>query len=76
MGSPARPNYSILVANTATLASMDAVKTELDTGLKEAGIQDGQYKMVGESPNKRFIIQMSGNGDAAQRKVRAARRAL
>eukprot|EP00959_Pyramimonas_sp_CCMP1952_P451914 9461920-Pyramimonas_sp.AAC.1 len=58
------------------MASKENVVEELTEWLTAAGTTENPYKLVGDSPNKKFVIQMLGNSGAAQRKVRAARRAL
>eukprot|EP00959_Pyramimonas_sp_CCMP1952_P392161 8217587-Pyramimonas_sp.AAC.1 len=64
-----QPNPTVLIASLSEMASKEKVNAE-------AGVAENQYKLVGDSPSRKYVIQMLGNGDAAQRKVRAARRAL
>ncbi|CAK0848942.1 unnamed protein product [Prorocentrum cordatum] len=71
-----QPDPTVLIASLSEMASKEKVNAELSEWLSEAGVAKNQYKLIGDSPSRKYIIQMLGNSDAAQRKVRAARRAL
>ncbi|CAK0881110.1 unnamed protein product, partial [Prorocentrum cordatum] len=71
-----QPGPTVRIANLSEMASKESVNAELTEWLTQAGVAENQYKLIGDSHSKRYVIQMLGNGDAAQRKLRAARRAL
>eukprot|EP00959_Pyramimonas_sp_CCMP1952_P036659 767001-Pyramimonas_sp.AAC.1 len=54
----------------------DALKEQLATWMQDAGMEEHQWKVLGNSPGRRFTVQMSGDANAGMRKVKQARRFL
>eukprot|EP00959_Pyramimonas_sp_CCMP1952_P033717 708244-Pyramimonas_sp.AAC.1 len=56
--------------------SSDAFKTTIKPWLDETQIDEGQWSVVGPSPARRFVLQFSGDINAATRRAAKARKAL
>eukprot|EP00959_Pyramimonas_sp_CCMP1952_P199502 4172763-Pyramimonas_sp.AAC.1 len=66
------PNHTIFVATAKEPVAMAAIRECVAPWLAEGGFTDEQWKLEGDSPGRRFIIQFLGAEGFAARHVHHA----
>ncbi|CAK0884151.1 unnamed protein product [Prorocentrum cordatum] len=68
------PDGTIMVANAVGNADVAKVREQLCPWLQDAGLEDTRWRLEGPSSGRRFILPMTGDANAAMRKVQKARK--
>ncbi|CAK0858577.1 unnamed protein product [Prorocentrum cordatum] len=70
------PDGSIFLANTEPNVTIENIKNQLKSWMEEAGFEEQHWSVIGNTPGRRFKVQMSGDANAVMRKVKQAQRNL